>query len=144
MILAVRAAVAEQRIAGVMRAFGRVLAVLAAHVRGRWQAAQRGRARRRLALDPELARQLLAEVEMATFPGVAPNKTTVFDQRKCQHCQGLHSRKCPAVAEIEYHGDGTVKRVSYFRHGQWPADQVLWLEDVQTAAAFEDAGGEQR
>lgn len=113
-------------------------------VRARWQAAARERGRRRLVVDPDLARQLLAETEVPTFPGVAPNRVRLWDQRKCQHCQGLHSRKCPAVSEIEYHSDGAVKRVAYFAHGQWPADQVLWLEDVQTAAAWHDAGGEQR
>ena len=141
MSLTIRAA-AEQRITSIVLAVGRALAALAAHLRGRWHAAATAHARRRLVVDPELARQLLAEIDVPTFPGVAPNTTTLFDQRKCQHCQGLHSRKCPAIAEIEYHSDGTVKRVAYFPHGAWPADQVLWLEDVQEAAAF--AGGEQR
>lgn len=89
-------------------------------------------------LDPELARALLAEVDgPQPFPGVQGVKTTVFAQQACQHCGGVHSRKCPAVAEVEFHADGKVKRVAYFPHGQWPADDVLWLEDVQTAAAID-------
>lgn len=136
------AAVFERPVTASVRGVGRVWSAAAAFVAGRWEAAGRARARRRLALDPALARQLLAPVEVPTFPGVAPNMTNRFEQQVCQHCKGVHSRKCPAVAEIEYHTDGAVKRVSYFRHGQWPTDQVLWLEEVQEAAAFD--GGEQR
>lgn len=88
-------------------------------------------------LDPELARKLLEPIPYpATFPGVAPpdGKTTRFEQQKCQHCLGLHTRACPRVAEIEYHEGGSVKRVVYWPHGAWPEELVLWLEDVQEAA----------
>lgn len=65
-------------------------------------------------------------------------KRSMFEKKKCQHCGGLHVRKCPAVAEIEYHPDGKVQRVVYFPHGGWPADEVLWLEEVIEAAEAED------
>lgn len=106
---------------------------------GRRDARRTSRARNRLRLDPDLARQLLEKVEdPPPFPGVAPNVTTVFDKQRCPHCLGLHSRKCPSVAEIEYHPDGRVQRVTYFRHGEWPEDQVLWREDLEEAAAWQD------
>lgn len=65
-------------------------------------------------------------------------RKTLFEKKKCQHCLGLHTSKCPAVAEIEYHPDGKVMRVVYFPHGSWPADEVLWLEEVIEAAEAED------
>lgn len=100
---------------------------------------RRGSARAALRLDPALARQLLQVVdEPPPFPGVAGLKTTVFDKQRCPHCLGLHSRKCPAVSELEYHPDGRVQRVTYFRHGEWPEDQVLWREDLEEAAAWQD------
>lgn len=100
---------------------------------------RRAKARAALRLDPELARLLLEPVdEPPPFPGVAGVKTTVFDKQRCPHCLGLHSRKCPAVAELEYHPDGRVQRVTYFRHGEWPEDQVLWREDLEEAAAWQD------
>jgi hypothetical protein len=100
---------------------------------------QRRRAKERagLRLDPELARQLLATVEEpSVFPGVAGMRTTVFDKQRCPHCLGLHSRKCPAVEEIEYHGDGRVQRVKYWP--EWDESAVLWREDLEEAAAWRD------
>lgn len=106
------------------------------------------RRRLRPAPDPEpvagltrdQARALLEEVELPPiYPGVPSGvKKSRFEMRRCDHCRGLHVRKCPAVAEIEYHPDGKVKRVVYFPHGTWPADEVLWLEDVVEAAQADD------
>ncbi|MBT8161005.1 MULTISPECIES: hypothetical protein [Arthrobacter] len=84
------------------------------------------------ALTPEQAKALLKEEDNGYM-----GTKTIFDKSKCQHCGGLHARKCPAVAEIEYHPDGKVSRVVYFPHGSWPADEVLWLEDVVKAAEAE-------
>ncbi len=98
---------------------------------------ERAAARAALRLDPEMARQLLEPVEEPSpFPGVAGTKTTVFDKQCCAFCQGIHSRKCPAVREIEYHPDGRVQRVTYWR--TWDETAVLWREDVQEAAAWQD------
>lgn len=92
-------------------------------------------------VDPQLARELLTETTTPPpFPGVAGIKTTPFEQQKCQHCGGLHVRNCPRVKEVEYHADGSVKRVSYWPHGEWPEDQVLFLDDVQDAAATPKQG----
>lgn len=84
------------------------------------------------ALTREQAKALLVEEEYGLL------KRTRFEAQSCQHCHGLHVRNCPAVSEIEYHPDGKVSRVVYFPHGQWPADGVLWLEDVIEAAQADD------
>ena len=44
--------------------------------------------------------------------------TAVPMEGACPHCSGpytsvVHSGKCPKIAEIEYHQDGTVKRVKF-------------------------------
>ncbi len=31
----------------------------------------------------------------------------------CGHCGAIHAGACPRVAAIEYHQDGTIKRVEY-------------------------------
>lgn len=85
------------------------------------------------AITPEQAKKLLEEIDNG-FMG----KKTLFAEKACQHCGGVHVRKCPAVKQLEYHPDGKVKRVVYYPHGQWPADEVLWLEDVIQAAAQAD------
>lgn len=92
-------------------------------------------------LTPEQAKALLAEVELPqVYPGVPAGRKQLFEQRKCQHCGGVHTRKCPAVKEISYHPDGKVARVVYFRHGEWDESSVLWLEDVIEAAESGEEG----
>lgn len=71
------------------------------------------------------------------MPGIAPLKTTVFEQQRCRFCLALHSRKCPAVKEIEYATDsGRVQRVTFWE--RWDDSTVLWREDIETAAAWKD------
>ena len=84
-------------------------------------------------LTKEQAQAFLIEEDNGFF-----GKKLVFDSEKCQHCGGVHGRKCPAISEIEYHPDGKVRRVSYFEHGTWPEDSVLWLEDIIAAAEADD------
>jgi hypothetical protein len=38
---------------------------------------------------------------------------TVFAPYPCPHCGGWHTGMCPRLKAIEYHPDGTVKRVEY-------------------------------
>lgn len=105
--------------------------------RARRETQQQAKARAALRLDPHLARRLLEAVEEPPpFPGVAGTRTTVFDKQCCAYCRGLHSRKCPAVEEIEYHPDGRVQRVKYWR--EWDDTAVLWREDIEEAAAWQD------
>lgn len=93
--------------------------------------------RSRLRLDPEMARELLKVIEEEpALPGVAPMKTTVFEQQACRFCRTLHPGHCPAVREIDYHPDGRVAKVSYW--AKWNDSGVLRREDIETAAAWKD------
>jgi len=91
-------------------------------------------------LSAELAQELLTTTrQVSPFPGVdAGPPKTLFETKQCLHCQGVHSRKCPSVSSIEYYNDGAVKHVTYFPHGSWPEDQVIWLEDVYDALPNEE------
>lgn len=113
----------------------------AADARSAIASARRRWDRSRLRLDPDKARALLAVVEEETVPGLAPVKTTVFEQQRCRFCLALHSRKCPAVKEIEYAQDsGRVQRVTFWP--KWDDSSVLWLEDIKEAAEWKDDDGE--
>lgn len=91
------------------------------------------------ALDPEQARALLEEVELPDlYPGVKAGTQRVFDQQKCQHCGGIHARACPRVRRLAFGGEGKPTEVEFWPEGRWPADQVLWLEDVIEAAGVSD------
>jgi hypothetical protein len=92
-----------------------------------------------LKLSREQAEKLLADTELPRLhPLVDAGKAPLFEQKKCQHCGGLHVRKCPAVKEIEYHPDGKVMRVVYFAQGEWSDEDVIWLEDVYAALGGDD------
>ena len=43
-----------------------------------------------------------------------PSGTASGDGGMCQHCGMGHTGACPRVKTIEYHQNGTVKRVEYF------------------------------
>lgn len=48
----------------------------------------------------------------------------------CRYCGYSHDGVCPRVREIEYHQNGTVKRVSFFK-GMDVADYVhIWPSTV--------------
>ncbi len=42
------------------------------------------------------------------------------DPTKCQWCAGFHATKCPLVKAIEYHQDGTTKRVEFYAATDYP------------------------
>lgn len=51
---------------------------------------------------------------------------------KCGHCGGYHIGTCPRVKAVEYHPNGTVKRVEY--HEPHPVHvQTPWVvgDDLQ-------------
>ena len=128
------AAEARDRAAAVCRRVRTSQAV--ADARAAARAGRRRWDRSRLRLDPGMARALLEVIEEETVPGLAPLKTTVFEQQACRFCRSLHSGHCPAVREIEYHPDGRVARVSYWP--KWDDSGVLRREDIETAAAWKD------
>ena len=37
-----------------------------------------------------------------------------MSDKTCQHCGGIHGLRCPWVKALEYHPDGTLKRVEFF------------------------------
>lgn len=88
-------------------------------------------------LDPQLAADLMAEVKVEPLiTGLPETTTTVWAQRCCQHCGGLHTRACPRVRSISYSSDGKPSQVDFWPDGRWPTDGVLWLDEVIAAAAL--------
>lgn len=88
--------------------------------------------RRRARLTAENATRLLELVETPIMPGVSGVPRTRFAIAQCDHCQGVHTGKCPAVAEIAYYQDGRVKKVRYWQ--KWDHKRVIFLDDVYEAA----------
>ena len=89
-----------------------------------------------LKVDPGLARDLLKVVQAdPVFPGVEARRTTVFASQACEHCGGLHDRTCPRVRRVKFSESGRPVEVEFWPAGEWPADEVLWLADVQESAA---------
>lgn len=43
------------------------------------------------------------------IPGATSSATP-----QCQHCGRVHLSRCPDIKAIEYHPDGSIKRVEYF------------------------------
>lgn len=58
-------------------------------------------------LDPDDIRALL-EVDETT-------KRTVFEERQCQHCGGVHDRACPRVKRLVFTPSGAILEVEF-----WP------------------------
>lgn len=52
----------------------------------------------------------------------------VFNQRKCIHCGGIHTKFCPRISQIEYHKTGQLKRVVYLQ--DYDDSDILYLEDL--------------
>lgn len=50
---------------------------------------------------------------------------------QCPHCGGLHLRACPRVKRLAFNADGRVVEVEFWPPGSWPADDIVWPEDVQ-------------
>lgn len=50
------------------------------------------------------------ETTIDSWPGVG----TAVNQN-CPHCGYIHSRVCPRISGIEYHQNGTIKRITYFK-----------------------------
>lgn len=50
--------------------------------------------------------------------------TGVNDPNRCAWCNGFHAHKCPLVKAIEYHPDGTTKRVEFYTPKDCPPLEV--------------------
>lgn len=57
--------------------------------------------------------------------------------RACSHCGGLHPRACPRVKRLAFDGQGRVAEVEFWAWGEWPADVVVWPEDVAESQEVE-------
>lgn len=64
---------------------------------------------------------------------------------KCGYCGSLpHQGVCPTVKAIEYHENGTVKRVEFKTANDYPAlPQIDWTNPRNTGAAVVDLAGMQ-
>ena len=51
-------------------------------------------------------------------------KTTVINPPSCRWCGMTHGPRCPSVKALEYHPDGTVKRVEFFAPNDYPPIQI--------------------
>lgn len=51
-------------------------------------------------------------------------------QSACQHCGGVHLRACRRVRRAEWHPDGTLLKVWYWKDGEWDESEILWPEDA--------------
>lgn len=49
----------------------------------------------------------------------------------CKHCRGIHSRACPRVKSLTYHGDGALAKVEFWEDDKWPKDNVLFLDSPE-------------
>lgn len=39
--------------------------------------------------------------------------SAIWQMQSCRHCGAYHPGRCPRIKAIEYHKDGSVKRVEY-------------------------------
>lgn len=57
-------------------------------------------------------------------------------QSACPHCGSLHQTTCPRISAIEYHNDGTVKRVEFHAPQPFNINTVLCGESPAIARTF--------
>ena len=62
----------------------------------------------------------------------AVNKST-----NCPHCGAIHSTTCPLIKAIEYHQNGSVKRIEFKTASDYPQAMTIndWL-GVPSVVAF--------
>lgn len=68
-------------------------------------------------------------------PVSSPNLSNV--STACPHCGMHHATTCPLVKAIEYHPDGSVKRVEFKTATDWPQanyEQPEWQSPIVSAA----------
>lgn len=91
------------------------------------------RFRKPSAIDPDVRKWLIEETEIPTAFGEPSLGTQPrYEALRCKWCQGVHFRACPRVRELEYHENGTVRRVVFFLEGDYDDSDVIWPEDIFT------------
>lgn len=78
-------------------------------------------------LPPDEARQLLSPSSGGPSP---------FERLRCEHCGGIHTRTCPRVKKLS--SDGSKREVEYWPWGEWPLDDIIWLDDLYAAEEEEN------
>lgn len=58
----------------------------------------------------------------------------------CPHCGSFHTTTCPRIRAIEYHSDGTVKRVEFHSLQPLSFSQMLVGKHIPTTAGASNAG----
>jgi len=48
----------------------------------------------------------------------------------CSHCGGRHTRACPRVKRMEFHPNGALASVEFWREDQWSDTEIIWQEDL--------------
>lgn len=56
----------------------------------------------------------------------------------CPHCGSIHTTTCPRVSAIEYHPDGTLKRVEFHSPQPFNLSQMLVGKQISTTAGASD------
>jgi hypothetical protein len=74
---------------------------------------------------------------------VAPAKRKVTQDEmdslkaiRCASCGGAHTIACPRVKRMRFRPDGqSPAEVEFFSAGEWPKDDVVWLEELEIEKA---------
>lgn len=49
----------------------------------------------------------------------------------CAHCRGVHNRACPRVKRMKYHENSTLAEVEFWADGQWPIENVIFIDSPE-------------
>lgn len=61
------------------------------------------------------------------------NADALTKRKPCAHCGGWHARACPRIRRMEFHPNDVLAAVEFWPDGKWPAEQVIWPEQVAEA-----------
>lgn len=71
--------------------------------------------------------------QRAAARAMTPEEADEVEDSRCAHCGGFHVRACPRVRRIEFHPNGSVAAVEF-----WRADQTDW-----TGVVWDDVGDDE-
>ncbi len=85
-------------------------------------------------IDADVRQWLTEEVEIPPeyYGAPSPGSQPRYEALRCQWCQGVHFRACPRVRELEYHENGSVRRVRFWPEGEYDDSDVIWPELIFT------------